>query len=424
MKVSNLISSFGNRYIKCFVQSLIQNIYSKSLIKYLLGLLFLSMGSRTLATEINTKSLATDMIALNRSLDLLFAREEMKDSASYFIFQNSIRGLSLNSDESTNSVDSKVAAITNAQSMKNCEVLFSQKRSPSDDKIDTILEYKGVGCPVAIKGSIHVVTGKGEMNGDVIIEIQLLSPELKKDLDVEKYIMPAKVKIQVKPLPDGFEMNTLIGIAGKLYSQKVGLIEYSAEILNGLSFGGKGMGSKAQINEKFIGSGTQITFAQIVEQDQATKTEKFYINSKEVTQLDFNKQHDNIKLPGFESNPEPLSRIHKCEVRGYDQSQYSIDKVRESIKNNTIDSIPVTETLEPIQLSMTGKISKPIQFAGSQMELEIAVTLDAARFNFFSAPNRSGARSSLGKLTAVLGDKLELTKQIMNRIVRISCLPK
>ena len=85
---------------------------------------------------LDIKALATDASVMTRSMDLLFAREEMKESLP--------KGFRLSADPGrpSDEVARKVRMLTDIQSLEDCKISSKEERSPEGDKVDHVLHKR------------------------------------------------------------------------------------------------------------------------------------------------------------------------------------------------------------------------------------------------------------------------------------------
>lgn len=364
----------------------------------------------------NLKSLAQGMMAANRAMDLLMAREETKDSLAFPVLRNALNKMSTDS-----AVDAKVKLLTDEQSLQNCLITHSETKSPDESETVALIEYKGANCPLQMTGKIHVL--KTPMGADVEanVALELLSPELKAELDLEKVEIPLTLKMGLAATEEGgFAMDMKMELLGKLHSVSMGLVDLTSTMDSRMVFSATGLNMKTVAKDTFSSSGQKMVFLAISEVANNVQTETYSIDGVLVSKEEFEKQHAAISMPGFEQKPEPLTMAHLCTVRTYDTAQYSLENIRKSIKDNTISSLVIAEELAPILLTQTGRGTQPA-FLG--LELSISTTADAARFFFEKKGMNGGPNEPLDRITYVLGGNAELTKVILNRVVRITCSP-
>ncbi len=386
-----------------------------------LALLFSSQISYAENAPLDTKSVASDMTVMTRSIDVLMGYQEMKDSVVVHLVRNALQ--SSKAFQSNPDADKKVAIITNVQSLEHCQIAHNETRSKAGDKVDAMITYKGTDCPIAVTVDLHILaTGTGS-DGTANLQLEILDEKLKNELDLTKFNMPMKINVTAMPTKDGFSMKSDMTIAANMQSQKFGSVDYSADLITDLVFG-QSTEANANATEVFTSGGQKIKFVTLVQGKDNQNTETYFINDISVSQAEFEKQHASIILPGFDDHKTPLATAQTCEVKAYDSSIYSLEVVRKNIQNNTADTMKTSEAVAPMTLVETGTTQADITLSNQALQMTVSTTPDVARFTFEKSGVNGAAGENLGKLTAVFGEKVELTKQILNRIVRITCMAK
>jgi len=376
-----------------------------------------------LKAQVDTQKLAAEMSVMTRTMDVLFGRQEMKDSLTSDLVQNFLRVASDSTASHASDVDKKVAILTDTQTLGQCQSSHNETRSKNGDKIDALVEYKGTDCPFVITANIHVVTSATGANGDLNLEVEIRSEKIKAEIDMVKFNMPMKIKVTVAPIKGGMSLNTDMSLGANMLSQKFGSVDYSAGFVTQLIFGSDSQ--MQQVNtETFTSRDQTIKFVRNAQSNSKQNSETYSINEVAVSKAEFEKQHATISLPGFDDQKAALATAQSCEIKTYDTSVYSLEEVRKDIRNNTTQSLKTSESFPQIDLVETGKLKLPVSMADQMIEINIATTPDVARFTFEKNQDDGSLPETLGRLTAVFGEKLELTKVILNRVVRITCAPK
>lgn len=365
------------------------------------------------------KQVASDMSVMTRSMDRLMAKQEMKDSMALTTLHMALQQPRLFAGSPASQ---KVAMLTDDQSLKDCQSSYHEDRSPDGQTVDALVNYNGPQCPITISATIHMRVENGVGGGDVNLQINIVSEKLQAEMDMTQFNMPMKIKLQAAPSDTGFAMKVEMAIAAQAQSQKYGSVQYDANFGTEMIFGQE-MKMNANTTENYSVGSQKVSFVQTAESGSSGQKESYSINGAEVSKEVFEKQHGAVSLPGFVDKATPLEKSHSCKLQAYDAQKYPLDQIRKSIKDNTVDSLPVADRLSPMVLTATGKVQSPIQLGGQQLFLQVDVTADAARFSFSKSDNGQ-AGEEIGRLTAVLGDRVDLTRQINNRIVRITCEPK
>lgn len=370
--------------------------------------------SQNAFTKFDPKEIGTDAQVMTRALDLLFAREEMKQSMP--------AGFKLNTDPgpATSEIDRKVQLLTNTMALEDCVVDSKEVRSPDGKYIDATLSYKGGACPVAVNAIIHVVSENNEMNGTVQIRLDIVNEALKKELDITTAVIPAKLNVHAEQVGNNIELVVSMQISSQLHSQRFGVIDYTMNNVTRVNF--MDFSTKSRVDETFSSNGGRIVFGQVITATASgQQTESYSIDGVSVSKEEFEARHANITLPGFDGTVAPLEQPHVCDITMYDAKIYSLENVRALLKDGKLATIPATERFPGIALTTTGKASAQAVIAGKQTEIEIEVSQEAARFDFKQEENRQP--KSLGRMTVVLGAAVDLTKVIGTRVTHITCKP-
>ena len=367
---------------------------------------------------VDTKSLSVEMSAMTRTMDLLFARQEMKESLSNNLIHQALRQPEFNSVDPE--VRRKVDLLTRNQNLDVCQTSYSETRSTNGETVDAKVEYKGFECPFVISATSHISMTSAGADGEIKLQVEIVSPKLKSEIDMTKFIMPMKIKVIAGPAPKGMAVKMTMAIGGSIVSQKLGAIEYSGEFVTEMIFG-QGLEMNVVSTEIFNGAGGQTKFLQSLQAKDNANQENYFVNDKAVTKEIFEQLHSAIALPGLDDKNSPLEKSQTCELKTYDSAIYNLDMVRAAIKEKKIDSFKMSESSLSFPLTQTGKTQYPLSLSGQNLSLELAVTAEAARFNFQQKTKSGTPPKMLGRVTAVLGENLELTKLILDRVVRISC---
>lgn len=265
----------------------------------------------TTFTSVETKLLAEDMAAMTRSFDVLMAREEMKGTLSLAMVQAAARKLA---GQSTDGSTKKMELLVEPTSLQDCKTDFKETKSPSGDVADIYVEYAGDNCPLKLMGKGHIVTKESGAVGDLLIEIQIVSPKLKGEFDLESMKLPIHLDVSAAPANGGFALEMKIDIGGEITSQKWGLVSYAADMKSVTKFGSTGVEMRSENNETYSGAGKTTKFSQIVEANNASQTETFLVDGNVVSKEEFSKAHGSVSLPGFNNQEVALEQPHACNM--------------------------------------------------------------------------------------------------------------
>lgn len=379
-------------------------------------LLLASLSNAQNLNPVQTKKLAEEMTVFTRTMDLLMAREEMKESRTFQIVASAIKMNSLSTSED---IEKKVQLLSNDESLKNCQVTHVEK-PVKDGKADALLEYKGADCPISLTAKVQLAMSEMGGSGQVDVQFKILSEKLQNELDITTFNMPMKLQVTVKPVNNGVSILMVTQVKAQILSKTIGAVTFAWDVSNAMELG---QTIKANmVNVETYSSGNQkIKFEQRAETLNDTTKESFFINDKAVSKEEYEKNHTALSVPGFDDTPTPLAQPQVCSIKTYNVTENSLEKVREAIKNKTDGSLKVAEKFDDVNLFATGKLEIQGMLGGQMVQIEVATTPDAARFNISKPNNNNKPGEFLGRLTAVLGENVELTKVILNRVVRVSC---
>jgi hypothetical protein len=378
--------------------------------------------SLAFSAPLDTKNLGSEVLVMSRTMDRLMAQQEMK-SALPNSLMNQMVHLAMNGESKISaeqeSIDKKVALITNSDDMKDCQISFTEKKSPDGKETNGLIEYKGPKCPIALTAKVHVLTSATGAGGDINLQITIVSDKLKQEIDIEKLAMPIKVKIAGGPKDGGYAVDMDMSMGAQIVSQKLGEVTYSGDFKTVMIYG-QTISLKVDSTEAYVGAGQKIKFSEKDESENNEMKSTYFINDASVTAEVYKEAHASISVPGFDNQPSPLTQPEVCNVVTYDKTKYNLATVRKGIVDNTVDSLPTSEAMQfPVMLTQTGSVKMPFEIQGQQIEVDVEVSQDAARFSFDKV---DGAKpQNLARLTAVLGDKVDLTQVLLNRVVRVTC---
>lgn len=378
------------------------------------------LSSFSTAAALDSKLLGQEMAAVMRSLDILMAREEMKGTLSTRMVGGTLRSFA---GDPSPEVTKKMAMIVESSSISQCLTRYEEKKSPSGvsgEVTEFDFEYAGPDCPfsLVVKGKIEA--SEAGLSGDVLADVTVISPVLKSQFELEKLRLPMHLDVTVGPTAEGFGIVMKGQINSELVTSKWGTVSFVSNHDSTMTFGGSGFKSKNENHETYAGAGATIQFAQRTETDNAAVTETYWVNGVVVPKDEFIKQHQAITVPGFSQDKVTLAQPHVCLVSTFDSSRFTVDQIRTAIRNNSIVTVPTAEILPIGPIFETGNQETVVTLFGQPTtSLEYAVTQDVIRFRFQTQDKRD-----LGSMTALLGDHVDITKLIDNRVVRIVCDPK
>lgn len=393
----------------------------KTALKFLLCTFLLCFTMKSFG-QMDTKSIGAEATVFARTMDRLFAMNEMKDSLALLSVRNILQQQQTGFVHSNSEIDRKVRLLTNEDDLKKCQTSYKETKSPDGSSVDTEVDYRGEGCPVVLNAIMHVKAEGMQMSASGQSKIEIVSEPLKKELDIFSATIPLEVKMSISSGSDGLIIDSATTMNGQFVSQKIGLIQMNASLHVVTIWGGAGLKGTAESNELYQGGNEKITFTkkEVFENDNKTTTYK--INDVTVTKEEYEQRHSDIILPGITDEPRPLAQPHTCEVKTYDSAAYPLETVRRAIREKNIGSFKVAEALPNLQLLNTGKNTLQIRMDGQPVEIELKVNDDAARFVFFK--DQTSKKEQLGRVTAVLGAPVDLTTQILNRVTRVTCYPR
>lgn len=381
-------------------------------------LLILGISCVGFATQSQTQVVAQDLTAMTRAFDLLMAKEEMKDTIAPFVVKNILSGYNL---KNTETINNKVLALTDSQTLDKCEITLTENEPKPGEVKQVSLKYSGKDCPLFLEGAINITSGEAQMDADMLLTMKIVSVALQNELDVVSMTMPFKVSVKALQTNSGINIVNNMSVSANIVSKTMGDLTYTAAINSEMLWGSVfkvDMTSK----ENYMGQNISIEFVQTAKIENNVQTETFAINGVLVTKEEFEAQHQNIPIPAFNDKDIPLEQPHVCDVVTYDTSKYDLQTVRTHIKSGADNKLLTKEVLQQIQIFNTGSTELPVFMMDKDLILEVSTTMDAVRFNF-SQEDENGA-VDIGRMTAVLNSKVDLTKVIENRVVRITCQPQ
>lgn len=388
----------------------------KSVLLFASLMLVSALSSATTSPAFNPKEFGADAQVVTRALDLLLAREEMKQALP--------PGFKLAADDgpSSSEIDRKVRLLTSTMALEDCVIDLKDTRSPDGKNIDSVMTYQGGRCPVAVKAVVHVVSENNAMNGTVEMRLDVVNEALKNELDIYSAVIPATLSARGEQGPGGFEIAVKMQISSRLQSRRFGVVDYTSSSDTRVSFAD--FSQRIRIDELLSSTAGRVAFGQVIYiQASGEQTTAYLIDGRSVTKAEFDERHANVAIPGFDNTVEPLERPHTCELALYDSRTYTLDGVRALMKAGKLGTIPAAERFSDIVLTQTGKANAQFTIEGQPTEVELEVSQEAARFEFKRAGAGGGEAVSLGRMTAVLGAKVELTKVVGGRVVYLTCQP-
>lgn len=370
----------------------------------------------------DTKNLAQNTTVMTRTMDLLMARQEMKDSLPQPV-KLFLKKAFADQTAAPSDVTAKVDQLANQQSLKDCVTDSQEVKSPDGTKDDAHITYNGANCPLDMDVEVHIVSQNNVMNGKVQMNLKIVSPDLAKQFDVDQIVFPIQITGGVQPgNNNSFTITTDMTMDALIHSVSMGQVSYKGKIDMATTIG-QTFAVAMKSDETYSAAQQTEEFVQVSQMANGAQTNTYSVNGSSVTVDQFNKMHSNVSVPGFDMQPQALEKAHTCTMQTYDSSTYSLQQVRQAIVSGTVDSLVPAETLPALNLIQTGDQQSQVMVQNQQIKLDVKVSQDAARFSFAIQNPQNGQQQELAHLTAVLGDKTDLTQQLLNRVVRVTCQP-
>lgn len=384
--------------------------------KILNGLTILLLGFSLVAgadTPVDQlKTVNSDASSMMRALDVLFAREQMKEDATAKIHFAPLMNPAPASD-----TDHKVDVLTDTGHLDKCQKNYKENDPNANPRV-VHLDYGGADCPLAMTGDITInKKDQNDIDVNFLMKVQILSADLQKQFDISEISIPGQAHVTATTA-NGFEVDTKIRLDGNIKSLKLGLVSYGSDGVMSFTMGNDGMKIASTMTETYKASAVTRVFRQETEGNMTGSTEKYYVDNKEVSKDEFNKDVQTLQFPGFQQDGQPLHPPVNCQVRAYDAKAISIDALRADINNGTADSLTPVETVPPLSLDTTGKVQFP--FENNTLQLEVSTTADVIHLDF----TNNATQTSVGNVTGLLAEKFDLAKTVGDRHIRLNCAPK
>lgn len=293
-----------------------------------------------------------------------------------------------------------------------------------------LVEISGPGCPVTYKMALDGTQMPEGFQADLVFEYKALSPEARKLYDVDQMKFEGKLSANVLQMQSGGKLTFDFVYSGNGNSQSKGAFKSISNLKGGfeISMGG-GTSGGTPFNLKIEG-GFEDSLSFEFNSEKATFNSKtifqgllpvseFSINGVKVTEADYKKVRDLVKLPGMEGisiGGDEVGPTLECKAEVFKSTELSLSNAEQWIRGGGPRPAPLKTSrwcgASAIDFDRLGTMSYKAEFYSqpthSTIRLELCDTATApgtacsiAERSFLPDESAKYADDFMGKFTSI-----------------------